>query len=407
MGATARDHYDAAFGVDSGEVDPYACYEELRRHGPLVDLGDGRWFTTGYAIGMEALRNNALGVDMERVGRDRGGADWRDHPSLALLESTLLARNPPDHGVLRKAVNHAFAPPAVAAIEAQVKDTIDRLLGELAEQDHPDFIRDFADPLPVSVIGPILGIPSAARADFQSNTLQFNLVFEREMSEAMLAMADEATVSLLEFVDDLVASKRRHPGDDLTSQLIEASDAGLVDAASISPLIFQVFNASYQTTASMLGNGMAAVVDLPDTWEDVWSGRTGPDVLAAEFLRFDAPVQVTGRHALRPLVLDGRSIEVGETVIVGLGAANRDPERFEEPAVFRAIDRSPPLSFGWGIHKCLGAHLATLEARWAIGALSARFDVIEPEGPWVRWPTANMRGFARMPIQVHRRQGSP
>ncbi len=186
MGATERDHYDAAFGVDSGEVDPYACYEELRRHGPLVDLGDGRWFTTGYAIGMEALRNNGLGVDMERVGRDRGGADWRDHPSLTLLESTLLARNPPDHGVLRKAVNHAFAPPAVAAIEAQVKDTIDRLLGELAEQDHPDFIRDFADPLPVSVIGPILGIPSAARADFQSNTLQFNLVFEHEQGSFVL-----------------------------------------------------------------------------------------------------------------------------------------------------------------------------------------------------------------------------
>jgi cytochrome P450 len=198
-----------------------------------------------------------------------------------------------------------------------------------------------------------------------------------------------------------VAERRQAPREDLISHPIGACAGGALDEKEIVPLVFQIFNAGYQMTASLLGNALLALLREPGGLGELRGDAERIALAVQEVLRTDPPVQSTGRHARRRLEFFGHRIERGDLVIAVLAAGNRDPRRFRDPDVFD-IRRAPTpvLSFGWGIHHCLGARLATLEAEIALAQIADRFPRMRPAAPARRWPTANMRAFASFPVYL-------
>lgn len=381
--------------------DPYPLLRRLRAAGPVHQVGAGEWIAVSYDACVDVLRDPRFHIDAEAAGRARGGVNWRSHPSLRLLNATLLVANPPDHSRLRRAVSAAFGAERIRDMAASIARTTAWLLDELPADRPADMITGFADRLPIAVISPILGIEQWPSGDFRTQTMRFNLVLERELTEANLADADAAAVDITQCIRTLMAERRLAPHDDLISELIGACAAGVLHEEEIIPLVFQIFNASYQTTASLLGNALLALLREPAGLADL---RDHADLVAStvqEVLRTDPPVQSTGRHASQRLEFFGHSIEKGDFVISVLAAGNRDPQRFSDPDVFNASRAPVPgLSFGWGIHHCLGARLATLEAEIALRHIAGRFPRMRLAGPPRRWPTANMRAFASFPVYL-------
>ncbi|HEY5398741.1 MAG TPA: cytochrome P450 [Trebonia sp.] len=395
------DVYHKIFAAEHVLDDPYPLLRRLIEAGPVHQVGSGQWIAVSYDACVEVLRDPRFHIDAEAAGRARGGANWRDHPSLRLLNATLLVANPPGHSRMRRAVAAAFGPERVRAMGALIAQATDRLLDELQTDQPADMISGFADRLPVAVISPILGIEQWPSGDFRTQTMRFNLILERELTEANLADADASAIEIIQCIHALVAERRLSRHEDLISHLMDASAAGVLDEEEVAPLVFQIFNASYQTTASLLGNALLSLLREPGRLGELRgdAGRVARTV--QEVLRTDPPVQSTGRHASRRLEFFGQRIEKGDLVISVLAAGNRDPRRFSHPDIFDINRASPPvLSFGWGIHHCLGARLAALEAEIALERMADRFPRMRPAGPPRRWPTANMRAFASFPVSL-------
>ncbi|HEY4458802.1 MAG TPA: cytochrome P450 [Pseudonocardiaceae bacterium] len=359
------------------------------------------------------LRGPEFGIDAEAACRSRGGADWRSHPSLLLLSQTLLVLNPPQHTTSRSAVAAWFVPERVAAIGDAIRQVTDDLLDELPLDRPADLVAGFADRLPLGVMQPVLGIEEWPFGDFRRQTMEFNLLLERAPGPEHLSRADAAAEEIERCLRILMDRRRSGGRDDLISHLLRASASGEIAEDEIVPLVFQIFNASYQTTASLLGSILDAVL-----------GTSGPNLrelagdpalitsVVNEVLRTDPPVQSTGRHARQPVRLGEQHIPAGDFVVAVLAAANRDPRHFDAPDEFRK--NRPPgqtLSFGWGVHYCLGAGLAQLEAEIATERLAARFPDMRLVGEPKRWPTANMRSFRSFDVLLtaaaHPRESLP
>jgi cytochrome P450 len=394
--------YREIFAADRVLDDPYPLLRRLSDTGPLHRVGDGQWIAVSYDACVEVLRDPRFHIDAEAAGCARGGADWREHPSLRLLSATLLVVNPPVHTRLRRAVSAAFGPDQVRGMATQIAKATGRLLDALPVDRPADMIAGFADQLPLAVISPILGVQQWPWGDFRTQVMRFNLVLEREMTEVNLADADAAAAEIRHCIDALVAERRAAPQEDLISHLVAACQAGALGEEEIVPLVFQIFNASYQTTASLLGSALQALLTGRGQLAEL---RGHPGLVARtvqEVLRTDPPVQSTGRHAGQPMDFFGHQVGQGDLVVAVLAAGNRDPRRFRDPDRFDIHrDPSPLLSFGWGIHHCLGARLATLEAEIALEHIADRFPVMRSAAPARRWPTANMRAFASFPVYLH------
>ncbi len=393
-------------------ADPYPLLRQLREGGPVQRLDDGRWLALSYDACVRVLRDPHFGIDAEAMGRARGGDRWREHPSLRLLSETLLVVNPPIHTRLRSAVTAAFGADRVKSMAGSIAAAVDQLLDVLPTDEPADLIDGFADRLPLEVMRPVLGIQRWPHGDFRMQTMRFNLVLERELTPARLADADAAAVEIEQCLQELLAERRADPRDDLISQLQQACAQGLLAEQEIVPLVFQIFNASYQTTASLLGNALHALLGDGGLGGGGLGALQGdPELVAGvvrEVLRTDPPVQSTGRYARQPVELMGHQIDEGDFVIAVLASGNRDPRRFADPDAFDPRrEAAHALSFGWGVHHCLGAGLATLEAEIALGRLADRFPAMRPAGDARRWPTANMRAFASFPALLRPAPSQP
>ena len=326
-----------------------------------------------------------------------GYPDWPDHPALRQLYTSMLVLNPPDHTRLRRLVSGAFTARRVQAL----RPAIERMVGELldAMTGEVDFVSAFAFPLPVNVIGELLGVPAADRARFQPLVRDWTRVLET-ISPEVLERADPAAAEIRGYLADLVEQRRREPADDLLSALVAAGESG--DQLSGEELVTMaglLFAAGFETTTNLLANGLVALLRHPEQRRLLASRPELAQPAVEELLRYDAPVQLIVRVVADPVELNGTAVDAGERVVAYLGAGNRDPRRFADPDELR-LDRADtaPLSFGGGIHYCLGAPLARLEAQVALPALVRRFPGLALAGEPEHRDSLTIKGFTRLPV---------
>ena len=386
--------------TEDGRSDPYPRYARLRELSPIVRGITGALVVTGYDDCSTVVRDPRFVKESSKLLEFLGIADWREHASLRyLFTSSMLMMDPPDHTRLRRLVSGAFTPRRVQAlrpaIERMVEDLLDGLGGEA------DFVEAFAFPLPVNVIGELLGIPEPDRAQFQPLSREAAQVLEGFTREAV-RRADPATETIFDYLTGLIARRRRDPGNDLLSALIAAEEGGdqlsedeLLTTASL------LFGAGFETTTNLLANGLFALLEHPDELARL---REHPELAPAaveELLRFDSPVQSIGQVVAEPVELAGVSVGVGEVVVAYIGAGNRDPARFADPDRLDLQRRdNAPLSFGGGIHYCLGAPLARLEAQVAFPALLHRFPDLAITGAPRRRDSLTIKGFESLPLKL-------
>ncbi|MFI8456396.1 cytochrome P450 [Kitasatospora sp. NPDC085464] len=394
----------AETGVKS---DPYPLYARAREVGPVVPAGDGRFVVTGYAAVNKVLRAPAFGV--ATADMMAGVApDFLAHSSLALFGRSILQRNAPDQPRVRSLIASVFTARRVAALRPAVEAAVARLLDGMAEQGADgspvDFMEAFAFRLPVGVICELLGVPERDRYRFRDLASDLTAVLELSGDLGELAEADRAADELSGYFTELAAERLARPQDDLVSDLarIAAEDGGPLSAEELLANLVLLLVAGFETTTNLLGNGLSLLFRHPGAAAGLRSGAVTPAGFTDEVLRFDSPVQATGRVALEEgLSVEGLPTPVGSEVTLLIGAANRDPARYERPEVFDPTRTdSQPLSFGGGQHFCLGSLLARLEAEVAVPALLDRFPRLAPGGVATRRDRLVLRGYEALPVTV-------
>ena len=382
-----------------GAADPYPLYSELRERSPMLRLPDGTVVLTRRDDVVAALRDGRFG----HLYGERQRALWGEQAveKSRLLSSRLrwfLFMDPPDHGRLRGLVQRVFTPKAFEARAPRIARFVAEHLDRVLESETFDLAADFAHPLTVDTIGDLLGVPEADRSRFSD----WGLVFEALPGSEVFDRAEELIVGYEDYFDDLLAQRRLKPGDDLLSELLAAEDGGeRLTSDEALATAFSLFGAGFDTTRHLIGNSVLALLRNPDQHMRL---REEPELIAnavEEFLRYDGPVQFTQRAALEDLELAGDTFERGTGFYLCLGAANRDPNAHQRPDELDvARNRPAPVTFGGGIHHCLGAAMGRIEGREAIGQLLAR----APELSLAAEPTwrqgAVFRGLERLPVST-------
>ncbi|MFE2614346.1 cytochrome P450 [Micromonospora chalcea] len=391
-----------------GRVDPYPTYERLRAHGPVVQAGPVFFAVTGYAEADAILRDARFGV-MDDALRDQFMPGWRESPAILSISRSMLRTNPPDHSRMRRLAAGAFTPRRIAAMRDVVQAQADELIDAMLAADGPvDFMAAFAYPLPVGVICALLGVPAADRPLFRRWATDLTGVLEPEITADELAVADRGAAELRAYFTELVATRRRAPADDLTTALVQAHDGGdRLSGDELLANLIVLLVAGFETTTNLLGNGLVALLEHPRAAAAL---REQPDLAPGyvdELLRYDSPVQLTSRMSTAPARYGDVDLPPESWVIVMLGAANRDPRRYPEPARFDPWrPQVHPLSFGAGPHYCLGAALARLEAQVAFPLLLRRLPGLAVAGRPERRVRLTLRGHATLPVRVGR-EASP
>ncbi|HET9973703.1 MAG TPA: cytochrome P450 [Streptosporangiaceae bacterium] len=390
-----------------GPEDPYPDYAILRAHAPVLAAGPQVWLVSGYAEARDILADPAFGVQ-DAAWYDANRPQWRQGAASWTLYQGVQSRNPPDHTRMRRVLGRCFTARRMALLRDRVAALTRQFLDEVAAKgdgDTPvDLMSALAFPLPVTVINDLLGVPEGDRAEVHGLAGRvFNLT-ELIVSDEDRRSADAAAVTFRRYWRELVADRRRAPGppgSGLTAQLIAAADAGeLSDEELLSSLIF-LHGAGYGTTAALLGNATVALLADPALAARLRADPGLAPAVVDESLRHEAPTQLTPRLARRPAQVGGTQVPEGHLAVLLLGAANRDPDRFPEPGRFD-VDRQDnrPLSFGGGIHYCLGAPLSRMEATIVLPELVRRFPKLRLAGI-PRWRRAlRMRQLSSLPVRV-------
>ena len=389
----------AALAEPEGRADPYPLYDRLRALGPAVTAPDGTLVVTGYGDCSALLRDHRLHKAPQRALAAAGYPDWRDRPSLRLMYTSILTLDPPAHTRLRRLVSAGFTARRVQELRPAVEQIVAQACEQVAGDN--DFVACFAFPLPVTVIGQLLGIPAADRPMFRDLVRDWAPVLE-VLSPPVVDRADAAASAIGGYLAGLAAHRRVHPADDLISALAGAANAG--DTLTQDELVTMaalLLAAGFETTTGLLANGLAALLAHPGQARRL---RTEPGLAAPaveELLRYDSPVQLTARSAPAGIDVAGTATSEEQPVVALIGAANRDPEVFSEPGRL-ILDRAgqPPLSFGGGIHYCLGAPLARLEARIAFPALLSRFPRLALAGTPTHRDGLVVHGLTSLPVSA-------
>jgi len=404
-GNGAVDEVLAALVTPEGSTDPYPLYDRLRAIGPAAAAADGTLVVSGYEACSAVLRDRRLRKAPERVLTAAGHQDWMERPSLRLMFGSILLLNPPVHTRLRRLVSAAFTARRVAelrpAVERIVAAACDQLAGDSDLAGGSDFVAGFAFPVPVNVIGELLGIPAADRPQFQQLVTAWAQVLEI-LSPLAVERADEAATAITDYLADLAAERRARPAGDLISAMTEAAGDDRLTGEELVTMAALLLAAGFETTTGLLSNGLVALLAHPGEAARLRAEPELAEPAAEELLRYDSPVQILfGRSAPEALEIGGLPLAAGQRVTTLLGAANRDPAAFSEPDRL-ILDRTgpPPLSFGGGIHYCLGAPLARVEAQVAFPALLTRFPRLALAGPPVPRPGIALHGHAHLPVST-------
>ncbi len=400
----------AIFFSDAGLDDPSPYYRHLRETAPVHHSGTGALFLTRYEDCREVLRDNRFG----KATRDGEGLIPSSDPAAAEFRRELLARrradrpvsmlflNPPAHTRQRRLVSRAFTPRRVEEMRARIRTLADGVADRFVESGGGDLLEAIGFPLPVAVIGAMVGVPEADWPQFRSLITAAAAGIEAGASVDELKAAEAANAEVYAYFLDLVAERRANPRDDLLSDLLAVNDAGdTLSEGEVIVVATLLFAAGFETTTNLIGNGTAALLRNPGEMARLWDDPALLPTAVEEMLRWDSPVQLDVRTALEPADLAGESVEEGTNVVTLLGAANRDPAHFHDPDRFDvARDEGPPMSFASGIHYCLGANLARAEGQEVFASLIERCRTIELDGPLVRRHRMTLRGFQSVPVRL-------
>jgi cytochrome P450 len=383
---------------------PYPAYARLRDTDPMHVTAFGAYLASRHAEVSLVLRDKRFGKDFVDRTLRRYGPDIMKEPVFRSMSHWMLQRDPPDHTRLRGLVIKAFTARRVEDMRPRIQRIVDDTLDRVAGQGHMDLIADFAFRLPVTIICDMLGIPEEHREVFYTSSRHGGRLLDPvPLSAAEIAEANAGHAAAQLYFQQLFELRRNNPGDDLTTQLVQAEEDGskLSNEELIANIIL-LFGAGHETTVNLIGNGLLALHRNPDQLALL---KAQPDLISnaiEEFLRYDSSVQLTGRVALEEIDdLGGKKIPKGESVLCLLGSANRDPAVYPDRPDRLDITRPHvrPLSFGGGIHHCLGAQLARIEAEIAISTLLRRLPALrldDAEHPEWR-PTFVLRGLKRLP----------
>jgi cytochrome P450 len=388
----------------------HALYARLRDEGmvhhAVLPLGTRAWIVTGYLEARAALNDPRLRKDIDRASQLMRQFQTTPPPQTdnSYMFRHMLNADPPDHTRLRKLVTKAFTARRVESLRPRVQEISDRLLANLVVStgDGPvDLLDEYAFPLPITVMCELLGVPDDARDDFRPWSHAPLSSWSREEAQA-------AGTRAASYLTGLIEAKRAQPADDLLSALIRASDDNdQLTADEVFAMVYLLMVAGHETTVNLIGNGMLALLRSPEQMAALRTDRSLLPSAIEEFLRFDGPVNfATLRFTTEPVELGGVRIPENELVMVSLLAANRDPRQYPEPDRLD-LKRDPShIAFGYGIHFCLGAPLARLEAEIAFSCLLDSFESIElavPVEDLVYRDGTLIHGLTRLPVLLRPR----
>ncbi|MEM5314929.1 cytochrome P450 [Paraburkholderia sp. JHI869] len=386
---------------------PYPLYEKIRAAGPILQVAPNMFVTGRFEIIDAVLRDSRMGKSYLQSVAARYGADATAQPVFQSLSRTLLMMNPPAHTRLRALLMKTFNARGIEKLTAIVEATTHELLERVGSRAEFDLVSDYAFPLPVQIICRLLDVPVADAIALGGAASQLAAAFDlAPLDETGLRAADEGALMLERYFHGVIEQRRAQPGDDLISAMLSVEDEGsrLTDEEVVSNAVL-LFFAGHETTSNMIGNMMLALFRHPQQMEAL---KGDPKLLPraiAECMRYDNSVQLLARTALEDVTLGDASLARGSVVFLLIGSANRDPAAFPAPDTldFARGANTPSLSFGAGIHYCLGARLAALELDVAMRSLLARFPEIRPvdlDGlVWHR--RNNLRGVTS--LRVHTR----
>ncbi|UXI67245.1 cytochrome P450 [Tahibacter amnicola] len=378
---------------------PYPFYEALRAAGPLVELGSGIWVTGRYSVVDSLLRDRRMGRAYMRNVRARYGEERAKAHVFRSFEQMMLLMNPPDHTRLRRLLMQVFNARQTESFRHMAQVIADHLIDGFVHTGSADLMADFATPLPIKVICTLLDVSLADESMFTRSVGAIVHALEvAPMSDDQIDQANQAALELEAYFQDIMRERRRCPGNDLISMLLTTADGDdRLSDEEIAANIVLMFVAGHETTSNMIGNALIALHQDRAEWDRIVAAPEHVPDAVAECLRYDPSVQMTGRAALEEIDIAGVHLQPEEMIFLCLGSANRDPERFSEPARLmpgRAEKDARLLSFGGGIHHCLGARLATAELEVALDTLARRLPGLRLTGlEHLRWHQRNtLRG---------------
>ena len=392
------DHYDYAL-----QDDPYPVYARLRSEAPLFHNEEHDfWVMSRHEDINRAFRTD--GVYSNKMGVSLDASAWNPQAHVVM---SFLGMDPPEQTRLRKLVSRGFTPRRVASMEPQIRRLCNRYLEPALDRGEFDWIGDFAGKFPMDVISEMLGVPPADRDELRR---QADLLVHREHGlRDVPPVGFEASMALFSYYGELIAKRRKNPGDDLVTALLttEGDDGDRMTDGELTAFLFLMVVAGNETTTKLLGNAVHNLSKHPEQREAVFADPALVGPWIEETLRYDASSQLLARHTLEDVTVDGVTCPAGSKLLLNIGSANHDEQVFsdaEDYDILRDRDElSRHIAFGGGRHFCLGANLARLEAGIALEELVSRCSSIETLPGEQRFYSANVRGFAALPVRVRTR----
>jgi len=385
--------------------DPYPMYRQLRESAPILDLPDANMLILSrYADVQSVLRDRSLGHTDDSMMTEEQLKEVDANPAIRGLRQTMLLKNPPDHTRLRGLVVKAFDARRVEAMRERIRAIANELVDGFIEAGSGDLVRLFTHPLPVIVICDMLGVPEGDRAEFiQGSRVNGRLIDPSPMTPEELADVNRGSEESRAYFRALCDARREDPRDDLITALVQSeTEHGRLSRDELTSNISLLFAAGHETTVNLMGNALIALYRNRDQLDLLRSELNRMPQAVEEFLRYDSSVQLSARDALEDTEVCGISVPRGRTILTLLAAGNRDPDVFDNPEQLDITrEKTKPLSFGGGIHLCLGAQLARIEADEALRVLFNRLPGLElsnPEKPdWKE--TITLRGVKTLPAR--------
>ncbi|MDQ3403981.1 MAG: cytochrome P450 [Actinomycetota bacterium] len=387
----------------SVRTDPYPHYQRLRETDPVHKTPFGYWVLTRHRDIDTVLRSPAVTSEFHRDAtwaKHRGGSE---SPVVRDTRRWMLMLDKRAHRRIRGLVNHVFSAKSLERLAPRIADILDGLIDRLGTGDKIDLIKHLALPLPVTVICELVGLPTTDQEICRVWTEKIGHVVDPALTEETQIAMNEAVLEFREYIKGHLLERRRKPREDILSLMLAAEvDGEKLDDEEIIANVLLLFNAGHETSVNLVGNGMLALLRHPDQLAAL---RANPSLIEDgidEISRYDAPVQLVARITTKPVEVGDKEIPAGSKVMLLLGAANRDPERYPEPDRL-VLDRGDikSLAFGGGPHYCIGAMLGKIEGRMVFTELLRRYSTLELAVDDVVWrPHVNFRGLTELPMTL-------